>query len=67
MHPEADSGKTLGRYILTDLLGEGGMGTVYKAHDPHLQRYLAAKVMHVFELATGQHSLNACEILHNLL
>ncbi len=39
-------GKSLGRYEILDLLGEGGMGAVFKAHDTTLRRDLAIKVMH---------------------
>jgi serine/threonine protein kinase len=39
-------GKTLGRYEIIDLLGEGGMGTVFRARDVTLRRDVAIKVMH---------------------
>lgn len=38
-------GMNVGRYIVLDLLGAGGMGAVYAAYDPHLDRRVAVKVL----------------------
>ncbi len=39
------SGKRLGPYEIQSLLGAGGMGEVYRAHDSRLDRIVAIKVL----------------------
>ena len=38
-------GSTLGPYAIRAELGQGGMGVVYTAHDPRLDRQVAIKVL----------------------
>jgi serine/threonine protein kinase len=35
----------LGHYVITDRIAQGGMGTVFKALEPALERYVAIKVL----------------------
>ncbi len=40
-------GQTLGgRYQIQELIGQGGMSSVFKAFDPNLQRVVAVKLIH---------------------
>ncbi len=41
------AGSRVGRYVIDDVIGRGGMGVVYRAHDPELDRKVALKLLRV--------------------
>ena len=49
----------IGRYALKHQLGEGGIGTVYAAHDPLLSRQIAVKTLHLEVDESERESFNA--------
>jgi tetratricopeptide (TPR) repeat protein/predicted Ser/Thr protein kinase len=55
-------GQTIGRYVVRDLIGAGGMGVVYEAYDPELERKVALKLMRA-DAAVG----HGVELRHRLL
>lgn len=55
----------LGKYVLTGVLGEGAMGTVYKGVDPVIHRAVAVKAIrrHLFDVKSG--SISAAQRFRN--
>jgi eukaryotic-like serine/threonine-protein kinase len=49
----------IGRYALKYRIGEGGLGTVYAAHDPLLSRLIAIKTLNIELSAEERESFNA--------
>jgi len=41
-----NAGDVFAGYTIESMLGEGGMGTVYRARDPDLPRSVALKLLH---------------------
>ncbi len=49
-----DRGTTLGRYVMLDHVGSGGMGVIYSAYDPDLDRKVALKILRAEKFAPWQ-------------
>ena len=52
-----ERGSCLGRYVILHALGSGGMGRVFAAYDPELDRSVAIKVLHTNLLRSGVREL----------
>ena len=52
-HP---AGSKVGRYVILDRVGQGGMGVVYSAFDPELNRRIALKILHGVKHGATGHS-----------
>src|SRR5262245_59414657 len=50
-------GSALGSYEIVDLIGVGGMGEVYRAHDAKLKRDVAIKIL-PFEFSCGPNRIS---------
>ncbi len=60
-HGSIRRGTEVSRYLILDTLGTGGMGRVFSAHDPELDRKVAIKVL--FKGASAASSSGANELL----
>ncbi len=64
-------GRFISHYRLDAFLGDGGMGTVYKAYDTNLERPVALKLMHAhyarqpeFQARLSQEARTAAQLDH---
>ncbi|HEY1810869.1 MAG TPA: tetratricopeptide repeat protein [Kofleriaceae bacterium] len=51
--PDLDRGSLVGRYVILDVVGQGGMGVVYAAYDPELDRKVAIKLLQAKQGTVG--------------
>lgn len=45
-HIDLDAGQEIGRFVILSRIGKGGMGVVFSAYDPKLDRKVAIKLLH---------------------
>jgi predicted Ser/Thr protein kinase len=57
--PSLAVGTVVGRFVIVDFLGAGGMGEVYAAYDPNLERKVAIKFLRPDVIARGTQDVAA--------
>lgn len=61
--PLLDRGTCVGRYVILDRLGVGGMGIVYRAYDPDLARPVALKLVRAVTKETTARMIREAQAL----
>ncbi len=61
--PGLSRGTVIGRYLVLHQLGAGGMGKVFAAHDPELDRRVALKLLHARDDDAGLSSSGHARLL----
>src|ERR1700704_3969152 len=56
----------IGRFHVLERIGRGGMGRVYSAYDPDLDRRVALKLVRVSDLSTRERLLGEAQALARL-
>ncbi|HET6583034.1 MAG TPA: serine/threonine-protein kinase, partial [Nannocystaceae bacterium] len=64
--PELARGHAIGRYLVVDRLGSGGMGVVYAAYDPELDRKIAVKLLNGRPFAPPSQARARGKLMHRL-
>lgn len=61
--PRLTKGDALGRYTVLEQVGHGGMGRVYKAYDPKLERAVALKLLRTNDAQMEQRAIREAQAM----